>query len=337
MATCWGNDSFFSIPYNRPNTLSFRIRRKLKSLIDRDAKYISNIDAWYDDKVDFYLKKLYDQNLYDIVFVEYVYLSKALMCFPRKVLKVIDTHDVMTDRHKIYLKNDGKYNWFSTTAAQERKGFKRADIIVAIQEREKVFFSRLTDKKIITLGHTVKVKKKVIGPDLKKSILFIGSGNQSNIDAITYFMDGIFPRIKEHVPEATLLIAGPVCRVMNNSGDGIEKLGEPNDLDGIYDKADIVVNPIRFGTGLKIKNIEALGYSKPLVTSSIGAEGMEKGIQSAFLVADDEKAFSDTVIRIIREPTLYRSLSKKGYDFAVEWNIAQVDALQEIINTKTRP
>jgi polysaccharide biosynthesis protein PslH len=337
MEKCWGTDSFFSIPtpYKKnPENLSFRIGRKLmKLLIDKDAKYHYHIDAFYNESLEGDLKKLYNQYHFDIVFVEYVFFSKALTCFPDHVLKVLDTHDVMTDRHKQYMQHNNKYSWFTTSAAQERKGLRRADIIVAIQEGERDFFARLTQKKTITVGHTVKTRKQKTDALFTGSILFLGSANQSNIDTITVFIRDMFPGIKREFPNATLLLAGEICSVLDDSIEGIIKLGSAEDLDAIYDKADMVINPIRIGTGLKIKNIEALGYSKPLVTTSIGAQGMEMGIDSAFLVADDAQCFSDAVIKILREPILYSSLAKNGYEFAVDWNQRQLTALQEILNS----
>jgi hypothetical protein len=332
MAECWGCDTFHSIPYKKPNNLLPRIKRRVKSLLNKDARYTSNIDDWYDDHINSQLKNLYQQHEYDIVLVEYVFFSKALTCFPGQVLKVVDTHDVMTNRHKLYLQNNQKYNWFSTTAAQERKGLRRADITIAIQERERLFFNNLTKRKTITIGHTVKTQQVSFKRNGSKNMLFIGSANQSNIDAVSYFVDSIFPEIKKQVPEAALLIAGPVCRKINTCSDGILKIGEPSNLDDAYDQADIVINPIRFGTGLKVKNIEALGYSKALVTTSTGAEGMEKGIQSAFLVADDPMTFSNAVVRIVQDQTLFQSLSRNGFNFAVEWNQMQMSSLQEILN-----
>ena len=139
------------------------------------------------------------------------------------------------------------------------------------------------------------------------------------------------------VPKTTLLVAGQVCRVLNNNPEGIVNLGEIADLESIYDTADIVINPIRFGTGLKIKNIEALGYSKPLVTTSVGATGMDRGVEPAFLVADNAQDFSDAVVKILREPTLFRSLSNRGYDFAGNWNQKQMESLQGILNSNRLP
>jgi glycosyltransferase involved in cell wall biosynthesis len=300
-------------------------------MIDKESKYIKSIDAWYDESVNDTLKKLYHLKNFDIVFVVYVFFSKALKCFPQHVLKLLETQDVYTDRHKMYLQNNDKYNWFSTTATQERKGLKRADIIVTIQDGEREFFSSLANKKTITIGHTVKIRKQKMDVNSRRNILFIGSANQSNIDAIQIFINDMFPKVRTAVPNATLLIAGPVCRVLNDSLENVVKLGETTDLDSVYEKADIVINPIRFGTGLKIKNIEALGYSKPLVTTSTGAEGMEAGKDSVFLVADDAQSFSDKIIKIFNEPNLYHNLSKSGYDFAMNWNRRQAAALNRIL------
>lgn len=332
MIQCWGKDYFIPLQYTRPRKLNFRIRKKLRSLIDRNAKYTSYIDEWYDDSINDHLMRLHQNVGFDIVIVEYAFFSKALTCFPEEVTKVIDTHDVLTDRHKPYLEKGKKYNWLSTTSGQEKKGLLRANIIIAIQKKEKDYFSHLTGTQTVTIGHTVKTKKPVPNALSKNNILFIGSANQSNIDAITRFCNDMFPLIKQSVPDATVLIAGPVCRKFDVEKDGIIKLGEPVDLDSTYDMADMVINPIQFGTGLKIKNIEALGYSKPLVTTSIGADGMEHGKGTAFLVADDIHGFAESTIKIILNPTFSQSLANNAYDFASQWNQKQLTALSRILS-----
>ena len=68
--------------------------------------------------------------------------------------------------------------------------------------------------------------------------------------------------------------------------DGLVKLAEMQDMKPAYDSATLIVNPVLFGTGLKVKSIEALGYSKPLDTTSVGAEGLEYGVDSAFYMKD---------------------------------------------------
>jgi glycosyltransferase involved in cell wall biosynthesis len=168
-------------------------------------------------------------------------------------------------------------------------------------------------------------------------MFFIGSANQSNIDALHYFIEEIFPAVKTSFPEATLLVAGPVCRVLDSPDQSIIKCGEPENLDELYGKASVVINPIRFGTGLKIKNIEALGYAKPLVTTPVGAEGLENGADSAFLVADDASGFARHLNRILTEEALYCRLCDKGYAFAWQWNQLQTDALAAILGPEASP
>ena len=105
-----------------------------------------------------------------------------------------------------------------------------------------------------------------------------------------------------------------------------------DDLTSVYQRADVVINPISIGTGLKIKNIEALGFGKPLVTTSVGAEGLESGSQLAFLVADTAQDFANAVIGILQDSGLYRQLSSKGYQFAKAWNREQIIALRSVID-----
>jgi hypothetical protein len=65
----------------------------------------------------------------------------------------------------------------------------------------------------------------------------------------------------------------------------------------------------------------------------VGADGTNSGVEQNFLVADEAQDFSDAVIRILREPDLFRRLSNHGYDFAVKWNQIQLDAFQGILNS----
>ncbi len=174
-------------------------------------------------------------------------------------------------------------------------------------------------------------KSRTIEKPSTGNILFIGSANQSNIDAIQFFIGDIFPHVKQRVPNATLLVAGKVCRALNGNTADVVALGEVDDLESTYNKADVVVNPIRMGTGLKIKNIEALGYSKPLVTTAVGAAGLESGIDSAFSIADTAPEFAEAVIRILNDTALRDRLSGAAYALAADWNRQQMDTLQAVI------
>jgi glycosyltransferase involved in cell wall biosynthesis len=337
MQQYWGN-KFYSIPYRRPQTafkkpltgLYGRILGKVQSIVGTNSSFNYMIDDWYDDSINETLIRLSREIDPDIVIVEYVFFSKALECFGKKVLKIIDTHDIFADRYKLYLKNNQTPQWYSTTESEEDKGLKRADVIIAIQQKEaNVFSKRLKDKKIITVGHLVSLhpyQKR----NSKNTILFIGSSNPINIYGINYFIKNVFPQIKSRFRDAQLILVGEICNEVD-SFDGCLKLGSIENLEYAYDLADLVINPILFGTGLKIKNIEALGYSKPLITTPVGAEGMEEGAGSAFLVADSPEKFVQIITKLFLDTELYENLSRGAYNFAKEWNQRYLKALTDIL------
>ncbi len=330
MESCWG-DYYHPIGYNRREpALATRVSRKLATLLDPANAHVKTIDEWYDAGVDEALVRLNKKFRFNVVIVEYVFFSKALECFDRKVTKIIDAHDVFSDRHKLYLENGQSPSWFSTSRRQERKGFNRADIVIAIQDNERERIAQLCRRPVITIGHSVKL----VEPVFEKTactLLYIGSNNSINVQSLTYFIEEIMPLVKEHFPRVRLNIAGTVCDDIHVSESFITKLGRVSDLDEIYASADVVVNPMRYGTGLKIKNIEALGYSKPLVTTSSGAEGLNPGAGKAFLVANNPNEWCSMVVKLLKDSDYRFSVQRKATEFARRWNKEIEDSLSRAI------
>jgi len=330
MRKAWG-ERYFSIPYSRPRKQRSIWNKKVKALFDPNARYIFSIDEWYDPTIDVSISQLKNKYRFDAVMVEYVFFSRVLNLFGKDVLKIIDTHDVFADRHLKYLKNGQRPRWYSTTRREEAKGLNRADIVIAIQEMERVYFSQLTSKKVVTVGHTVEIHNPSGKQATGKRILFVASDNPINIDGINHFIAEIFPYIRREVPEAELTLAGSVCSVVTEQA-GIVKLGRVEDLAPVYEASSIVINPVRISTGLSIKNLEALGYSKPLVTYPAGAEGLGEGGGSAYLVAGDPEQFSRNIVCVLTDVSYARELASKAHGFAVQRNDNTLKRLGDIFS-----
>ena len=342
MQQCW-REKYYSIPYERPKTaykkpikkLGQKIVRKLCSLVDSDPKFTYMIDDWYDDSINEVLNDLSKSINPDVVIVEYVFLSKALECFGKNVLKIIDTHDIFADRYKLYQQNKQRPRWFSTTKKEENKGLSRADIVIAIQQKEAdILTKRLKNTKVVIVGHLVSLYQ-LTKEKLNKKILFIGSRNRINVNGINYFIKDVFSQIKLKFYDAQLILAGDICNVVE-SFDGCIKLGRVDNLKDAYELADLVINPILFGTGLKIKNIEALGYSKPLVTTTVGAEGIENGAGKAFLIAESPEQFVSHMTEIFSSDIeSYKKLSSNAYNYAKEWNLNCLQILRKTLESES--
>lgn len=166
----------------------------------------------------------------------------------------------------------------------------------------------------------------------RKKILFLGSNNPSNIIGIETFVSKVFPTLRNSIPELELVIAGAISSRVKDQ-EGIIKMGEMSSLEAIYDLSDIVINPLTIGTGLKIKSIEALGFSKALVSTSVGADGLESGVNSAFLVANTAEEFCKSLNTIISDYKVYLDLCANATKFIEKWNDAVKNELSSLLTS----
>lgn len=314
-----GQFLYISPQPDTPQKFSFlqKIRNKIKS---KTSHYQTQkkIDDWYLPHIHYIVADLIKRQHFNALLVEYVYMSKVFETADKRILKVLDTHDVMTDRDKKFIEVGLKPSWFYTTKKQEQKGLNRADVIIAINSHEAEFFKSITSKKVIENGHiNYPVPPSELNV-LRKKILFFASDNEINIFAIRFFIENVFPIVLKLNPDVTLILAGSVCRSIDPHSNIIFK-GFVDDVEELYAGADIVINPVQFGTGLKIKNTEALAFSKPLITTTVGAEGLENGMGTAFYVEDSPEKFAATLINLLGNDEMYIKTQTQAYNFAMDY------------------
>ena len=275
------------------------------------------------------IRKVAGDQRFDIVIVEYVFYSKALLYFDGAV-KVIDTHDVFTDRaKKLRARNIKSYYW-NLRRGEEARGLARADVILAIQKHEAAFFNELTGgkKRVMVVGHTVALRPLPAPESARHNLLFVGTSYAANVDGVKHFIERVLPLVRHK--DVRLMVAGSVCQALKADLPRVELLGVVDNLEEVYSRAGIVVNPVLIGTGLKTKTVEALGYAKPLVTTGCGAEGIEDAAGSAFLMADDPAEMAGHLNALLDSPGRASRLATDGFRFASEWNEAQIDALRRL-------
>ncbi len=335
MKEYWGQDHYFSVPYQRPSKKAVGLQKlinEIKHYIDPESRYLYSIDDFYDATIDARIDELHKSIGFDTVIVTYVYMSKALERFNSRTLKLIDTQDVLTNRHRLYLEQGARPQWFSTTAAGEKKGLDRSDIVIAIQEKEKNHFESISHKRVVTISHLITLKKIHFplpeGP--LQNLLFVGSVNPINVQSIQAFIEHTMPLIVRQTGNSKLLVAGKVCEKLSDTPYCV-KLGEMENIELAYAQADIVINPVSYGTGLNIKNIEALGYGMPLVTTSIGSKGLEAGQDYAYLAADNPVDFAASVVKLLTDRNLAGTLSDRAYAYAERWNQQHFAALAGLL------
>ena len=191
--------------------------------------------------------------------------------------------------------------------------------MIAIQENEKKYFSKISFGKVINVGHTVNIYPPQNQDKPRKNLLFIGSNNPINMHGIKDFLENHYPAIVEAIPDVTLNIAGSICTQIEDYPQ-VNKLGEVDEIITAYKTSDVIINPLIFGTGLKIKMIEGLGYSKAIISTEVGAHGLEEGEDSAFLIARSTKDWVKHCEVVFNNKQVYQKLIKNAPLLAEAWN-----------------
>jgi glycosyltransferase involved in cell wall biosynthesis len=160
------------------------------------------------------------------------------------------------------------------------------------------------------LNGVVKVPNAVEMPDPQpvvsaQTLLFLGSYNyKPNIDAAEFLIRKIWPLIHRESPNATLIVAGsPPDKIPSYSSGmpGVRFTGFVEDLDDLYRQSRVVCAPILSGSGTRVKIIEAAAYGKPIVSTRIGAEGIEMNNGNEIFLRDNPKAFAKMCIRLLND------------------------------------
>ena len=263
------------------------------------------------------LKKLLIGRIFDSVIIEYIHSSYFLNFLEGNPQIILDAHDIISERTNEFIKFNYAGVLYELAAETEVEIMNIYDKVIVLCEPDYIKLRLLFDeKKILLCPHPVRTHCRKLRSHVR-NISYVASAYLPNKDAIEFFIKNTWPLISEKYPGVKLSVYGTVCTGLNTiNQNNILLKGFVSALDRIYDGSDIIINPIRFGAGMKIKNIEALANGVPLVTTSHGARGLENGCGKAFLVADEPKAFAEAVILLIENYQTREYLARNAIDLA---------------------
>lgn len=153
------------------------------------------------------------------------------------------------------------------------------------------------------------------------ALLFVGGMNYLPcIDAMTFFCSQVLPLVRQQIPQIELWIVGsnPAPEVRALASDTVHVTGRVPEVEPYYERAHVVVVPLRAGGGTRLKILEALALGRAVVSSRIGCEGLDVVPEEHLLVADSPEAFAARVVRLLSDPQLYERLRRNGRQRVVE-------------------
>jgi glycosyltransferase involved in cell wall biosynthesis len=149
------------------------------------------------------------------------------------------------------------------------------------------------------------------------NILFMGKlSYQPNIIAIKIYLQHVHPIIKKELPETKIYIIGINCpewlKEYSKIDNSVEIIGFVKDVRPYITNADICIAPLTRGSGTRLKILEYMAIGKPVVSTTIGAEGLEIADGKNILIADDWSGFADKIIDLLNDEKLAKKIGTNG-------------------------
>lgn len=206
-----------------------------------------------------------------------------------------------------------------------KKNFPKANVIVIENGVDEVFFSSSTES---VVSHDEKPRPELV---FEGSMYF-----SPNIDAAEYFTKDIFPLIQEQVPDAHFTLVGrdPVTDVVELAGDNVTVTGTVADVRPYLRRADVFVCPMRLGTGIKNKILQAWAMGLPIVSTLEGVGNLLVEDNKNMLVRNEPESFAAAVVRLLRDKQQAERMGREGrmtieHNYTWDVKAEQLDKLIE--------
>jgi polysaccharide biosynthesis protein PslH len=285
------------------------------------------IQEWCGPDLIAQIRSLQAHGPFDCVWVERAYLASAARAAGIRAT-IVDVDDVESQSFGRHLRSLGRYKSQPIDQAELAKirvyewslTFRYPAVFVCKDEDRRLFAH--PSRAHVTPNGTVVPPRPRLNAAPTVDLLFLGSmGYWPNVDAVEWFVDSIFPKIRAQRPTTTLCVAGRSAHTLTarlSAVDGCSIVSDPEAVGPLYEQARVVVVPMRLGGGTRIKSVEALAFQRPLVSTSAGAEGLGLVNERHVRIADTADSFAAACLDLFARPEHAASLAAAGRQYVEE-------------------
>jgi glycosyltransferase involved in cell wall biosynthesis len=278
------------------------------------------------------LTRALSEESWDAIVVIQSHMGAAVDYIPEQRTKVLVLHDIRSllfERRARAAKDRRDRRRFRREAARyfrlEREFARRYDLIVVLSPDDAAWVNRhYNPRRVAVVPMPIDVSyfsPQSDYPEVDCRIVFTGLMNHPpNVDAAVYFARDVFPLIRTIVPRAEFLVVGkdPAREVLAlDAIPGVTVTGPVPDTRPYLSTAAVVVVPLRFGSGVRTKILEAWAMQKYIVSTSIGAEGLQYTDGVDLAIADDAGSFATTVAHALKDRPLRDRIRNAGRRLAM--------------------
>jgi polysaccharide biosynthesis protein PslH len=294
------------------------LRRKLDYLLHLADSRPYAVSRFTCFEVQQKLTSWYSSRSFDVVVCDFL---DAAVNFPETltITSVLFQHNVESEIWRRHLATESNFLLkalygleFNRMSRYERKIVQNFHHVIAVSEHDRELMTRWRNPlriSVVPTGVDVTMFKSTASQlsSPRALVVFVGAMDwEPNVDAVEFFCAEILPRIQNKIPEVRFRIVGrnPGQRVERLRGDSVEVTGiVPRVLDHLQEAAVVVV-PLRVAGGTRLKIYEAMAAGKAVVSTSIGAEGLDVHHGRDVILADTAAEFADAVVMLVGDGKL---------------------------------
>jgi len=271
------------------------------------------------------IHRLLSERDFDIIQVEYTQMAQYVPNTWRSCT-LLTEHEVAFATHRRAFESL-PFSWEKFRALMgwlmmidyELKACRRFDRIVALTDadrKELLSFEPKLDIEVVPMAIDSSCFMPQDVSEEPNSLVFIGYFRHSpNVHGIMRFCREILPLIRQDIPDTKLFIVGsspPDEIIRLGKMDNVVVTGWVEDVKPYIARSSVYIAPLWLGTGMRVKILEAWGMAKPVVTTSVGSQGIDCTPGEDVLIADDPQGFAAQTVRLLRDEALREKLGKNG-------------------------
>jgi len=283
---------------------------------------------------------------FDVIQLESIFLGNYIPVIKKysKAKITVRTHNA---EHLIWermISNEGSFikRKYLSLQTQRLKNFEKkilqsVDAIVPITEIDKAYFENWGIKKayhVSPTGIQLQQYKVDHATELADSVFHFGSMDwMPNEEAVLWFIHHVWDKVLAKIPHAKFYVIGRgmSAKMLALNKPNVVVIGKIQNAEKVYHHYSVMVVPLLSGSGMRIKMIEGMAYAKPIVSTSIGAEGISITPAKNCLIANTPEDFANAIIEILSDKEKRNSLQQEARNF-IEQNFENNTLVKKLVD-----
>lgn len=298
-----------------------------------------NIEKYFNTRASDELSRIYRTDKFDLVHVDHLHMAEYGLRLKEEfgARVVLREHNFESDimaRVATRAVNPVARTYYKMQHARvlkyEKEVIQRMDLVLpisSVDERKLRDLSSGIKSCVIPAG--VDTERFVVNPEfIPNRVLFLSSYKWfPNLDSLKFYLRRIAPLIRTRTPGVKMIVAGKSVDQIPASwlNGSLEKVGFIDDFNSFASMASVAVVPLRIGSGMRIKLLELMALGMAIVSTRIGAEGIDVESGKHLFLADTAREFADKVLTLLSSPSLCKEIGSNARELVARkytWNSA---------------